>query len=284
MGEFRDLLVFDSAAAGDRRDQVRQILADALPHATVRGVVAGEDILPDIERAIVSGYDRIIVAGGDPTITAAAEAMLYSGMPLGIVPLGPRNLFATQLGISDDPEQACELLLGGGSVHEISVMNVDGRLILTDLRIGAPRAAKWGVGKSWPIRLRIDGTLHRAVGSLLLLEHSRGGSRSKTRLKLGVLRRRSLGQAVRAIGRLPLSRPAFPPAFEAFEVKRELWIETGSPIPIEGYAVRGRRNSIRIENLPGALRVITPAGVAARRAAASGPNDATERLARPPGW
>ncbi len=274
MEDYRDLVIFDSAAAGPKRDEVREALSEALPLATVRGIVAGEDIRPDVERAVVSGYDRIVVAGGDDAVASAAGGMLYQGMALGIVPLGERTLFARDLGIPLDTEQACELLALGGMVREISVMSVNARVAITDSKIGAIQTGMWGLGRTWRMRLRIDGTPRETGASLLVVEQPRGSSRSAAHLKLGVIRRRNFGEAVRAIGRMALFKPPFHAAFESFQVKRELLIEADAPMPIHSGSLSDLSRSIRIENLPGALRVITPGEL--RRPEAGGSSVAAE--------
>ena len=49
------------------------------------------------ERAAQSNPDLIVVAGGDGTLRAAAEALAGSGISLGLIPSGTGNLFAREL-------------------------------------------------------------------------------------------------------------------------------------------------------------------------------------------
>jgi len=62
-------------------------------------------------QAIERGAETIIAAGGDGTISATAEALIGTGIPLGIIPTGTANAFATALGIPNElaltPTKSC---------------------------------------------------------------------------------------------------------------------------------------------------------------------------------
>jgi diacylglycerol kinase family enzyme len=65
------------------------------------------------EAALRRGADAVIVAGGDGTVRAVADAMADTGTPLTIVPSGTGNLFARNLGLPlDDPERAMAAAFG----------------------------------------------------------------------------------------------------------------------------------------------------------------------------
>ena len=78
-----------------------------------------------------SDVDLVIVGGGDGTLNAAAEALLATGLPLGILPLGTANDLARTLGIpaissappGSLPRSASIGSTSGGSTASISSMS-----------------------------------------------------------------------------------------------------------------------------------------------------------------
>jgi diacylglycerol kinase family enzyme len=63
-----------------------------------------------IAGAAESGYEMVVVAGGDGTVRLGVGILAGSEMPLGIVPLGTGNLLAATLGIPREPFTAASHL------------------------------------------------------------------------------------------------------------------------------------------------------------------------------
>jgi diacylglycerol kinase (ATP) len=64
-------------------------------------------------RAHAAAVDRVVLAGGDGTMNAAAPALLETGLPFGIIPMGTGNDLARTLGIPEDPAAAARVAAGG---------------------------------------------------------------------------------------------------------------------------------------------------------------------------
>lgn len=63
--------------------------------------------------AVERGVHMIIASGGDGTLSAAANALVGTNIPLGIISRGTANAFASALGLPDTIEGACQTILEG---------------------------------------------------------------------------------------------------------------------------------------------------------------------------
>ncbi|MFA0777551.1 MAG: hypothetical protein PVTTEEND_001265 [Candidatus Fervidibacter sp.] len=62
------------------------------------------------ERAVATGVDSVLIAGGDGTIHHAVQVLANSAIPLGIIPCGRGNDLVRALGIPLDAEVAAEVI------------------------------------------------------------------------------------------------------------------------------------------------------------------------------
>ncbi len=79
--------------------------------------------------------DRIVVGGGDGTISGALPELLALRKPLAVLPLGTANDFANTLGLPTDAFAAAEVALGGRA-HQIDVGLVNGHPFLNVASVG----------------------------------------------------------------------------------------------------------------------------------------------------
>jgi diacylglycerol kinase (ATP) len=71
-------------------------------------------------REHAQGADRIVLGGGDGTLSNALPELLQLNKPLAVLPLGTANDFARTIGLPADPLQAAEIALNGRE-HRIDV-------------------------------------------------------------------------------------------------------------------------------------------------------------------
>jgi diacylglycerol kinase (ATP) len=81
------------------------------------------------------GADRIVIGGGDGTISSALPELLDLGKPLAVLPLGTANDFANTLGVPAEVFAAAEIALGGRP-HKIDVGLVNGNPYLNVASVG----------------------------------------------------------------------------------------------------------------------------------------------------
>ncbi|HKP22073.1 MAG TPA: diacylglycerol kinase family protein [Thermoleophilaceae bacterium] len=117
----------------------------------------------ETDDAAASGADRLVVAGGDGSIGAAAAAAGRAGIPLAVVPAGTANDFARRLGLPDGITAACRLAVHGSKLKsmELGWMN-DRRPFVNVASAGLPAPAAERAG-GWKDRL---GSLAYAAGAV----------------------------------------------------------------------------------------------------------------------
>jgi diacylglycerol kinase (ATP) len=69
--------------------------------------------------------DRVVAVGGDGTVKLVAECLINTNITMGILPAGSANGLAKELGISENPNEALNILLNGTPkrVHVIEINN-----------------------------------------------------------------------------------------------------------------------------------------------------------------
>jgi diacylglycerol kinase family enzyme len=112
---FRNIHVIVNPVSGQSPvdiDMIRSKLEAS--ESAFRIVLTEPDTGPEIlaRRAVEEGADLVMAAGGDGTVLGAAEGLIGTGVPLGVIPEGTANVFAAELGIPYDSGAALDLVLG----------------------------------------------------------------------------------------------------------------------------------------------------------------------------
>ena len=113
-------LIFNPVSGqGDPNQELRLIKQILEPQIQVKVVLTEPEVSPaeQAKGAIAAGADLIIASGGDGTVSAVAEAVINTNMPLGIIPRGTANAFSVALEIPTDLRGACENILTGTTVQ-----------------------------------------------------------------------------------------------------------------------------------------------------------------------
>lgn len=132
-------LLLNVRAGARNKDQVVATLRDC---CAVRGIATDIRLLSkpqmlevELHRLLAEGATRVMVGGGDGTISTAANVLKHTPLALGVLPLGTFNYFARALGLPDDPAAALALLLDG-EVRPYDLATVNGRAFLNNLSFG----------------------------------------------------------------------------------------------------------------------------------------------------
>lgn len=115
-------------------------------------------------------YQMVVVCGGDGTLNMAVEGIARSGkrLPLGYVPFGSTNDFASALGIPSDVSQAVDRILKGTPVpHDLG--NFNGRRFTYVACCGAFADTSYNTSQSMKNLLGHTAYLINAIPSLTSL-------------------------------------------------------------------------------------------------------------------
>ncbi len=113
-------------------DHLRTLGADVEALETTRH---GEALRAAADAAGRGVFDAIVAAGGDGTVHDAAEGLVGSTTPLGIIPLGTANVLAREIGLRFAPERLAETLVAGPS-RSMPLGQVNGRPFLFVVGVG----------------------------------------------------------------------------------------------------------------------------------------------------
>ena len=131
-----------SVGASDPTQELKRQFAAQGVQANIHLARRGADIGDMARRAVNANPDTVVAGGGDGTTNAVASAVLGTGIPLGVLPLGTLNHFARDLGVPLEIEAAIANVCHG-RVASVDVGRVNGLLFLNNSSLGLyPRFVK----------------------------------------------------------------------------------------------------------------------------------------------
>jgi YegS/Rv2252/BmrU family lipid kinase len=166
----RALLIVNRKARSGLRaiDDAMQVL-EAGGIDIVEAEMAGRDEVCAEIREDAGEIDLVVLGGGDGTLNAAAPALVETGLPLGILPLGTANDLARTLGLPADPVAAASVI-AAGRTRPVDLGEVNGVFYFNVASIGfSARLARRLTAEA----KRRWGSLGYALAALQLLSESR---------------------------------------------------------------------------------------------------------------
>ncbi|HJZ45984.1 MAG TPA: diacylglycerol kinase family protein [Roseiflexaceae bacterium] len=292
----RVFVVLNPMAGNCTADDVRQALERHLGEQVGINIfeTTGEEELVAVVRAQLSQAPAIVVAaGGDGTVSEAAEALVGTHIPLGIIPVGTANVFARELGIPLDLEGACALLHSQDALTSVDAMRVGDKYFVLQIGIGidslmirdTDRQAKRRFGRAaylWtafarligyqPVRFSIlvDGKRTRprasqvlvANGSVLGVPPFRWGPHIRPndgKVDVCIVSARTALDYVGLVWHTILGQQRRDRNIRYLTATRSITISADQPLPIQADGEIIGETPIQIEVVPNALSVIVPA-------------------------
>lgn len=115
-------------------DEVRSVLTRA-GIELLEAATSPDQNASDIIASRAAEVDAVIIGGGDGTLNAAADGLVETGLPLGVLPLGTANDFARTIGLPLDPVEAAKII-AFGKKQVIDLGEVNGHLFFNVASIG----------------------------------------------------------------------------------------------------------------------------------------------------
>ncbi len=140
------MLVNPNARDGDARlDEAFAVFARGGIDVTIEQFSSRAEVSPDIVRR-KDRIDIVVVCGGDGTVNAAAQALVATGLPLGILPMGTANDLARTLSIPLALRDAAAVIVAGHQ-RKIDVGEVNGHLFFNVASLGLSSDLARGLSK-----------------------------------------------------------------------------------------------------------------------------------------
>jgi len=124
----RTCVILNPAAGRGARSELARGATSLIPGAELRISLAPGSAAPLAIEALADGFDRIVAAGGDGTVSEIASALLEAeaDVECGLLPSGTGNDLARSLGIPVSPVVAAELLSAGRAARIDAIHAVAG--------------------------------------------------------------------------------------------------------------------------------------------------------------
>ena len=276
---------------GGGLDELREVLGSAGVEPSYWSEVPKSKYAPErVEKALADGAETIFVWGGDGMVQRCVDVMAGTETRLAVLPAGTANLFASNMGIPDDLEEAVSVGLHGREKRlDVGKMNgehfavmagagLDARMIRdTD---GGPKdkfgrlAYIWAASKNLrnePFRARIEVNgdlwydddasclLVGNVGALFGgLEAFDNASPEDGQLELGVTHAESLGQWARTVARTAVGSASSSPFVQATKAERvDVEFDRKILYELDG-GDRKEVKRLKVKVKPDALTVMVP--------------------------
>jgi len=244
-----------------------------------------------VQKALDEGAELVFGWGGDGTVQRCLDVLAGSGTPLAVLPAGTSNLFASNLGIPQDIEEAVAIGLGQTRrTLDVGVLNGERFGVMAGVGFDAAMIRDADAGlkdkigrlayvwtgarnlreEPFEAKIRVDGTtwfddsasciLVGNVGKLFGgVEAFSDAEPDDGQLELGVVTAEGLVQWARTLARTAVGTSEKSPFVQATRAKKiEVTLDRKVLYELDG-GDRTKAKRLEIEIEPGALEVCVPA-------------------------
>ena len=142
------LIILNPAAGKNAGETVRKALnrhfSAARVEFEVHEVLEGDNPGEIVRARLRDGFDFVVAAGGDGTVSAVFDGLLGTSIPLGIIATGTANLIAREFEIPIEIDDAVALIAGVPHSMKIDAMKIGKRVYVLNAGVGISAAVIGG--------------------------------------------------------------------------------------------------------------------------------------------
>jgi diacylglycerol kinase (ATP) len=297
MSAFLKAIVFYNTKSGQskvekHREKIRSHFRDRQVDVSIIEVPKPLDELDAlVSQAVNENVDLFIAAGGDGTASLIGNALIGTGKPMGILPLGTGNLLAKELKIPQDLVKALELITDQDpKTVEIDTIIHDGRHYLLNLSAGVTPTVMGGTEaeekkrfglfayfvhfveqllglKLHRFEIQIDGRTFSYNASEILITNTRATGLEPLEwadhvavndgvLDMFVVRAANIFDIIGIILSVFTKQHHRNPVIKTYQIKEHCRISTQSPLPTQADGDPLGETPVEIQVDPGSLSII----------------------------
>ncbi|EDY19481.1 diacylglycerol kinase catalytic region [Chthoniobacter flavus Ellin428] len=254
----------------------------------MRATAAPGDARAVAEAAVKEGFATIVAAGGDGTVNEVVNGIVGSDVSLGILPVGTMNVFAAELGLPGDLDEAWAIIQAGRT-RRVDLLRANQQYFVQLAGVGLDaqvvQATSWNFKKNFgplsylisaaqiaaqkPPRLYVEADDQVREGSFVLIGNGRyyGGPLAffkEARIddgKLDVLIFKNLAylDIARYVTNVFIGKHTGLPDVEYFQTKKaSVRSDEDVPVEVDGEVVGALPVTFRISSRK--LKVVVPVG------------------------
>ncbi len=130
-----EILVILNPAARSERAKSTWKKIERFPGCALRTTTAPGDARTAAARAVGEGFKTIVAAGGDGTVNDVVNGIAGADVALGILPVGTMNVFAAELGLPGDLDEAWAIIRAGRT-RKIDLLRANSRYFVQLAGVG----------------------------------------------------------------------------------------------------------------------------------------------------
>ena len=129
------------------RKKIEQSFSKAGWEYSIYETTGRENLAKLVETRVSEGYDLVVAAGGDGTVSSVAGGLVHYDIPIGFIPTGTWNALARNLGIPIIVDRAIQLILNDHKYRKIDALQLGERYFLLNISVGISSAMIQGTGR-----------------------------------------------------------------------------------------------------------------------------------------